>query len=75
MTVEKLEIDVPKVATSTENMVCAQCEHQPHASVSEPSLLREVLRLKQGPRRCTVLEHDSSGWGAHPCQCADPIHA
>jgi len=75
MTIEKQQVDAPTVAASTGSIVCSQCEHEPHASVSTPSKLREFLGMRPAPVRCTVLEHDSSGWAAHPCQCADPIHS
>ena len=74
MTIEKVKIDVPEPATSAGSVVCAQCEHEPHASTSRPSVLRGLLGLHQR-QRCAVLEHDSSGWGAHPCLCDDPIHS
>ena len=75
MTIEKVNIEVPESAASAGSVVCAQCEHEPHASTTTPSVLRGLLGLRQRPQSCAVLEHDSSGWGAHPCLCDDPIHS
>ena len=75
MTTEGWKIDVHKGVASIGSVVCAQCEHEPHAATSRPSALRRLLGIKQGPIRCSVLEHDSSGWGAHPCMCDHPIHS
>jgi hypothetical protein len=73
MTIEKLHVDVPDAADSIESVVCAECEHEPHASTNGRSMLRYIFGLAQRPQRCAVLEHDSSGWGAHPASATIPF--